>query len=499
MFKYSTEFKVGLFTLICIAVLIITAFILGGNPFTGRSQDFYTVLDNAGGVAQRTQIRVSGVKVGTVSQVDILPKGARVELKIDGSVKVPTGSHIEIVSRGVLGDVYMEIVRNESGVGYLKSGDYLPFNTDGNNVQSLVKSLNSITRDIKQVSNTLANVLGTKEGETSLKNIVANIEGMTKDLREITSTQKGNVKEAIQAIRDSSVRIAGLLEKNDTKINQIIGDLHQFTGELRQLSTPENRKKVEAIIANVDQSSASLKKMLSKIEKGEGTIGQLVAKDETAEEVKATLRDIQKVVRPLASLKIMITDRAEYRFANAANNDQISNEFDFIISTRPDRYYLLGVTNSAYARNVTNTVVTTNTSGNTTTTNTQQNTPEDVGYWRFNAQISQRMGFIALRLGLFENTAGIATDVFAFDDKLIGSIELSQFGGAPIQSDTTYGSRGPVSIKAYADLYLTPHMFLTAGVDNMVLYTHPFPFIGGGFAITDEEIKGLFGVAALSK
>jgi hypothetical protein len=181
MFKYSTEFKVGLFTLICIAVLIITAFILGGNPFTGRSQDFYTVLDNAGGVAQRTQIRVSGVKVGTVSQVDILPKGARVELKIDGSVKVPTGSHIEIVSRGVLGDVYMEIVRNESGVGYLKSGDYLPFNTDGNNVQSLVKSLNSITRDIKQVSNTLANVLGTKEGETSLKNIVANIEGMTKD------------------------------------------------------------------------------------------------------------------------------------------------------------------------------------------------------------------------------------------------------------------------------------------------------------------------------
>ena len=183
---------------------------------------------------------------------------------IDGSVKVPTGSHIEIVSRGVLGDVYMEIMRNEDGVGYLKSGDYIPFNTDGNNVQSLVKSLNSITRDIKQVSNTLANVLGTKEGETSLKNIVANIEGMTKDLRDITSTEKGNIKEAIQAIRDSSVRIAGLLEKNDTKINEIVGNLKQFTGELKQLSTPENRKKVEAIIANVDQSSASLKKMLSK-------------------------------------------------------------------------------------------------------------------------------------------------------------------------------------------------------------------------------------------
>lgn len=499
MLKYSTEFKVGLFTVICIVVLVITAFILGGNPFSGRSQNFYTVLDNAGGVAERTQVRISGVKVGAVTRVDILPQGARVEFKIDGDAKVPKGSHLQIVSRGVLGDVYIEVERKDGETQYLKSGDYIPYNEDGGSVQSLVKSLNAITHDIKKVSNTLAEVLGTKQGENSLKNIVSNIEGITKDLHDVTSTQKGNIKDAIKAIRDSSVRIATLLEKNDTKINEIIGDLHQFTGELRQLATDENRKKVEEIIANVDHSTSSLKKMLSKIEKGEGTIGQLVTKDETAEEVKATLKDIQKVVRPLANLQIMIADRIEYRFANATTNDQISNEFDFIISTRPDRYYLLGVTNSAYARTVTNTITTTNTSGNTTQTNTQQNTPEDVGYWRFNAQISQRMGFLALRLGLFQNSAGAAADVYLFNDRLVGTMEVSQFGGAPIQTDTQYGTRGPLSIKAYANLYLTPHIFLTGGIDDLVLYNNPFPFFGGGFAITDEEIKGLFGVAALSK
>lgn len=499
MSKLSVEFKVGLFTILCLAVLIATAVILGGNPFSGRSQEFYTIMENAGGVAPRTQIRISGVQVGTVTHVDILPKGAKIDLKINGNIKIPTGSHIEIVSRGVLGDVYMEIERNESGSGFLKSGDYLPFSTDGNNVQSLVKSLNAITKDIKKVSSTLADVLGTNDGENSLKNIVTNIEGITKDLREVTSTQKTNMKEMIQALRDTSVRLASILEKNDTKINEIISDLHQFTGELRQVATPENRKRIEEVIANVEKSSASLKKMLGKMEKGEGTLGQLISKDETAEEVKATLRDVQKVVRPLANLQIMIADRIEYRISNANDHDQIANEFDFIVSTRPDRYYLLGVSNSAYARTVTNTIVTTNTNGNTTSTNTQQNTPEDVGYWRFNVQIAQRMGFLALRLGLFQNSAGFATDVYAFNDHLVGSVEFSQFGGSPIPTDTQYGSRGPVSIKAYANLYLTPHIFMTGGIDDLVLYKTPFPFIGGGFAITDEEIKGLFGVAALAK
>jgi len=33
----------------------------------------------------------------------------------------------------------------------------------------------------------------------------------------------------------------------------------------------------------------------------------------------------------------------------------------------------------------------------------------------------------------------------------------------------------------------------------LVLYSKPFPFVGAGFSITDEDIKGLFGVAALAK
>ncbi|WGL60390.1 MlaD family protein [Pigmentibacter sp. JX0631] len=495
----SSEVKVGLFTILGASVLTTTAVVLGGNPFASKKQHFYTVISNVRGVAERTQVRASGVQVGEVTSVEILQDGAKINFSVDGNLKIPKGSFLEIKSRGILGDVFIEIVRNQAGVGNMSSGEFMPRNPESNDIEALMTNLNNIARDIKKITGSLSNVLGTKEGENSVKNILDNIEGVSADLRDITSSQKTNIKEAIKGIRDSAVRISNLIERNDSKVDQIISDLKTFSSELRNISTPENREKIENIIANVDEATASIKRMASKIEKGEGTIGQLIAKDETADEVKATLKSIQDVVKPISQLKLTMMDRAEFRVANAQTGDKFTNEFDLMFSTRPDRYYLLGITNVSYGRQVDTTTATTTTNGNTTTTTTQKNTNENVSNLRYNLQISQRIGFMGLRVGMFASSGGFATDFFVFKDRLVGSIEFSQFGGSPTPSDTQYGSKGPFNIKAFTNVFITPNIFLTAGVDGLVLYDKPFPFVGAGLSITDEDIKGLLGVAALAK
>jgi phospholipid/cholesterol/gamma-HCH transport system substrate-binding protein len=495
----SSEVKVGLFAIVGAAVLTTTAIVLGGNPFSSKKQYFYTTLSNVKGVAERTQVRASGVQVGEVTSVEILQDGARINFSVEGNLKIPKGSFIEIKSRGILGDVYIEVVRNIQGIGFMSSGDMMPRISDSNDMDSLMTNLNAIAKDIKTISGSLANVLGTSQGEKSIKNIVDNIEGVTNDLREITSSQKANIKEAIKEIRDSAIRVAKLIERNDSKIDQIIADLKTFTTELRQISTPENREKIESIIANVNDATSSIKRMSAKIESGEGTLGQLIAKDETAEEVKATLKSIQDVVKPISQLKLTIMDRAEFRVANADTGDKFVNEFDIVLSTRPDRYYLLGVTNAPYGRNVSTTTTTTTTNGNTSITNVEHNTTEDITSWRFNLQIAQRFGFLGIRLGMFANSGGFATDLYAFKDKLVTSVEFSQFGGGPTPSDTQYGSKGSFNIKAFANFFITPNVFVTGGVDGVELYNKPFPFVGAGISITDDEIKGLVGVAAIAK
>ena len=497
MSNLTTEFKVGLFTVIGLAVLASSAVILGGNPFESKKQHFYAILPNANGVAERTQVRTSGVEVGAVKSVKILGRGAKIDFEVDKDVQVPKDSLIEVKSRGILGDVYIEIQRNNKEQELMHSGDQIKLNPESNDLDTLLATLNGVARDIKKVSVTFAEVLGNKKGEKSLQNIVDNIEGITGDLRDVTSSQKTNLKETIQALRYSAVRISGLLERNDTKIDRIIADIKTFTNQLRKLSTDHNREGVEDIIGNVNEATASLKRLLAKVERGEGTIGQLVSKDDTADEIKTTLKNIQDVVKPIADLKLTISDKVEYRVANAAKGDQFFNEFDLKFATRPDRYYLLGITSAPYGRQVQNTVTTTTTNGNVSTVNSQQNTPEYVGSYRYNVQVSQRFNFAAVRLGLFASSAGFATDFYAFHDRVVGSIEFSQFDGDPIPSDTLYGSKGPFNLKVYVNYFVTPNVFVTGGLDGLVLNPSPFPFIGAGLSITDDDIKGLFGVAAL--
>jgi phospholipid/cholesterol/gamma-HCH transport system substrate-binding protein len=172
----TTELKVGLFTVAALATLGALVVVLDGNPFGQQAQHFHTILDNVGGVGERTQVRTAGVAVGEVENIEILPKGAKVNFRIASNVKIPKGSIIELRSRGILGDVFLEIVRKEDATESLAEGSLIPKVKEFNDMSSLMNSLGSIAEDIKLVTTTLSKVLGTENGKNSLQNILANIE-----------------------------------------------------------------------------------------------------------------------------------------------------------------------------------------------------------------------------------------------------------------------------------------------------------------------------------
>lgn len=463
----STEFKVGIFTAIGIATLGGTALMLEGKSFFQKKNHFVSKLDNAAGVSERTQVRVSGVQVGYVTQVMVKPSGAEIHFDVRSSVPIPSDSTIQIRSRGMLGDVFIEVQRGQSRT-FLASGAIIPSQGDPADMQKLIANMNNIAADVKKITASLTDAL-TGDGDGNLKALIANL-GKT------------------------ASRIATIVENNDTKINNIIDNIDVFTGQLKQLSTDDNRKKVADIIDNLDASSKDLKHIMAKIEKGEGTIGQLVAKDDTAKEIKKTLHDIQNTVSPFSGLHVGLEDRFEYRYLNAEQGSRVENQFNVLFSTTPDRYYLVGLVNSQYGRKVTETQTTTTAGGTETKA---KDTTENTWLWKFNLQVSQRLGFmhanfLGVRLGFFRSTPGFAVDIYSPHDMFVGSAEFYDFDGFPMATDMRYGKRHAMNIKLYGNLFLSPHFYLTAGAVNVVLLDKPWPFFGAGVYFTDRDIRGLF-------
>lgn len=76
------------------------------------------------GVSVGTDVRLAGVKVGTVQNIDLNPETYRADtlVKINAGVEIPDDSAIAVASEGLLGGNFIEIVPGGSPF-YFEAGD----------------------------------------------------------------------------------------------------------------------------------------------------------------------------------------------------------------------------------------------------------------------------------------------------------------------------------------------------------------------------------------
>ena len=99
------------------AVLLVAAGFLGfAVAHSGRSTgsagyDLTARFDHIDGLTLGSDVKIAGVKVGSVTEQSIDPKTfqAIVGVRIDGAIKLPKDSSAEIVSDGLLGGKYLSL------------------------------------------------------------------------------------------------------------------------------------------------------------------------------------------------------------------------------------------------------------------------------------------------------------------------------------------------------------------------------------------------------
>lgn len=67
---------------------------------------------SAEGVRLGTEVRLAGVKVGSVTAMDLDPESftARLEVRVDARLRLPADSTLAVASEGLLGGVFLEII-----------------------------------------------------------------------------------------------------------------------------------------------------------------------------------------------------------------------------------------------------------------------------------------------------------------------------------------------------------------------------------------------------
>src|SRR5580700_6886793 len=122
MSQQNPQIKVGLFALLTLLLmaLLILQFSKGSTLFRKN----YTIVleaSDVGGLRNKASVLLSGVQIGTVSEIHLLPEGTNVSiyLKIYDGYKLREDATFRIEQSGFLGDPYVGVIAGPNKGNFL--------------------------------------------------------------------------------------------------------------------------------------------------------------------------------------------------------------------------------------------------------------------------------------------------------------------------------------------------------------------------------------------
>jgi phospholipid/cholesterol/gamma-HCH transport system substrate-binding protein len=118
MKKYSQEFKVGLFIVICLAGLAYLTLSTGKVTLVKEGYCIYAVFDEVAGLNKKAPVMLNGFEVGKVEDVKLAYDNAKttitLKLLLNKGVKVSKDSEISIKTLGLMGEKYIQIKASQN-------------------------------------------------------------------------------------------------------------------------------------------------------------------------------------------------------------------------------------------------------------------------------------------------------------------------------------------------------------------------------------------------
>ncbi|MDR1691418.1 MAG: MlaD family protein [Rickettsiales bacterium] len=136
--------KEAIFGILSVLFLILVFVSFNGYKLqkaSGRTVSYKALFNNIEGVKKGTEVRYSGISVGTVSDIELKDNYmVEVTIKMTKKYEVPQDSVLSVATDGIIGAKYLEIAAG-SDDSVLKSGEYFEDSVSSSNIMALVMQI----------------------------------------------------------------------------------------------------------------------------------------------------------------------------------------------------------------------------------------------------------------------------------------------------------------------------------------------------------------------
>ena len=184
--RIKTETAVGLFIIIATLVFLYMSYQLGSFRFDKIKYNTFSVYFNdISGLSKKSDVKIAGVKVGWVDEVDLINESQQVKaiIMIDKKYQLYSDAHAVVRQEGLLGSKYLELNPGDPLLPTLSPGSMLTRPSIGPvAVDQMLRQFKGIASNLESVTESMRGAIGGPEGEEKLRSLVNNLQQATNDL-----------------------------------------------------------------------------------------------------------------------------------------------------------------------------------------------------------------------------------------------------------------------------------------------------------------------------
>jgi phospholipid/cholesterol/gamma-HCH transport system substrate-binding protein len=476
MAKVSQAAKIGIFVVVTAGAAYLVLKTIGTQVGTGKSYVVHAYIKDATGIAKHSRVAIAGIPVGQIDDIRLENGQARVDIRVNGDVKLHESARLGVKSASLLGE---NIIVLTEGIGEpdKKNGDEILTMPEARSVEDLKETVGRIADLVEKVAQQLASSVGSEEGGRNLSSILKNLADATDAINLTVRENRTVIHDTLENVNHITLTSGPELQKILLNVRVITEDVKGLLaaqgeggkgGELRQTAERINRasKSLESALGHIDS-------VAGRVDRGEGTIGRLSKDEALINEVQGVAEGVNDYVDGLRRLQTIVGLRSDYNFLS----NTIKSYVEVRLQPREDKYYVIELINDPRGK-------TTFTQTDTDTTNptqpahyrTVQTTTTDA--FRFTIQFARRIGPFTGRFGIKESTGGIGLDTHLLSNRF--EVVQDLFG---------FGEEIKPRYRLYLGYEFIHRLWLLGGVDHIFLPERRDYFLGLQLRFTDDDLK----------
>jgi len=322
-----SELKIGLLTVFALAMATMLIFLLSGEGgFFWQRYSLKAVFPNIAGLKPGAPVRVAGVEVGSVTEVQFVGDRVEVVMEIsrDMQSRVTSTSLASLGSISLLGESAVDVTASSQGTpipewGYVPAGPMAGsiadvtaqaskgieeltvllqetragrgtlgrlFTDEGLYVemQSLVNAVETVVQNVNQGRGTLGRLANDPAAAKALEASLQNVEEVTARIR----SGEGSLGKLL-----SDDAMARSLTATTANLDSITGQISRGEGTAGKLISERE------LYDRLNSMSQRLDQVMTGLQQGEGTAGQLLKDRQLYENINGTVAEMRQLVRDI--------------------------------------------------------------------------------------------------------------------------------------------------------------------------------------------------------